>query len=128
MRHLAVVSANSARRENRRAAAASRRTETSTSMTCPCWPTARHTYRHPVDLHVRLVHELPVARRAPSQSCRVGPQRSEPLRPTSDRDVIDLGPQNATDQGNSFFDEIWSLRGELNPNYMITMAADLQLC
>jgi hypothetical protein len=28
---------------------------------------------------------------------------------------------------NSFVDEVWSLRGELNPNYMITMAADLQL-
>ena len=35
----------SARRKNRRAAAASRRAETSTSMTWPSWSTARYTYR-----------------------------------------------------------------------------------
>ncbi|GAA2593232.1 hypothetical protein GCM10010399_24790 [Dactylosporangium fulvum] len=36
---------DSAHRKNRRAAAVSRRVETSTSMTWPCWSTARHTYR-----------------------------------------------------------------------------------
>jgi hypothetical protein len=36
---------DSARRKNRRAASASRRADTSTSMTCPYWSTARYTYR-----------------------------------------------------------------------------------
>jgi len=34
-----------ARWNNRRAASASRRAQTSTSMTCPCWSIARYTYR-----------------------------------------------------------------------------------
>jgi hypothetical protein len=36
---------DSARWKNRRAAPASRRADTSTSMTCPYWSTARYTYR-----------------------------------------------------------------------------------
>jgi hypothetical protein len=48
-----TFSVDSARRKNRRASA-SRRAETSTSMICPYWSTARYTYRHtPEKRHLR---------------------------------------------------------------------------
>jgi hypothetical protein len=67
---------DSARRKNLRAVSASRRVETPTSMTCPCWSTVRYTYRHTgVDLHVRLVDEPSVAWRVAGEPGRVGRQR-----------------------------------------------------
>ena len=39
----------------------------------------------------------------------------------------DAAHEHRLNRENSFRDEVWSLRGYLNPNYMITMAAELRL-
>jgi hypothetical protein len=84
---------DSARRKNLRAVSASRRAETSTSMICPCWSTARYTYRHtPLTLTYVVVDEPPVAGRVTGESGRVGQQRREALHPSVDGDVVDLDP------------------------------------
>ena len=42
------------------------------------------------DLHVRLVHEPTVTHRMPARHRRIRKQRSEPLHPPVDGDVVDL--------------------------------------
>ena len=49
-----------------------------------------HVAPHPVDLHVRLVHEPPITRAVPAEPGGVEQQRGEPLHPSVDRDVINL--------------------------------------
>jgi hypothetical protein len=82
-----------ARRKNRRAVAASRLPETSTSMTCPVLVDCPvHVAPDAVDLHVRLIHEPAITGCVASEPGRVSQQRREPLHPPKDRDVVDLNP------------------------------------
>jgi len=100
--HLARMGAIlGARVKNRRVAARSRCSETSTSMTWPNWSIARYRYTHrPATFtYVSSTNQRsPAARR--QGSGRVDQQRGEPLHPAVDRDVINAD----TTFGQQFLD------------------------
>ena len=71
----------------------SRRLLTRTSITWPCWSTARYTIGPSTgDLDVGLVDEPPVAAGVPGRAGGVDEFRCEGLHPALDRHVVDLNP------------------------------------
>jgi hypothetical protein len=87
-----TVNVASARVQNSRAACASRRFDTRTSMTCPCWSTAVDIAPDAVDLHACFVDEPPLTGGVPDEAGRIGKQRREPLHPPVDGEVVDVDP------------------------------------
>jgi hypothetical protein len=85
-----TLSVRSARVKNRRAAAACRRCESSTSDDLAVLVDRPVDIAPPaVDFDVRLIHEPAIARRVRGEPGGVGQQRGEPLHPSVDRHVVD---------------------------------------
>jgi hypothetical protein len=80
---------HSAREKNRRKTARSRLAASMTSMTWPCWSTARVEISPlPSDLYAGLVDEPPVPGRMAVWPGCLGELQGEPLHPPEDADVI----------------------------------------